>query len=345
VGRNMSGPTIGARSETATNRRSRDRKCRFGIDTIEVGFRDQVSSGVVSALARGDSFPTVRGFLVAEPDVCGARISVYESGLVKVTARLGALRAGSAGAHDLAPQVDLRRARGDAADVIKRACGLAPPAGDVADVRRLDVACERDFDDPVQGLAFLRAVSLMTAGSRYKTKTIRSADGHVETGYMITGRGRVLTRVYDKGVESKTAPPGHRLRLEAQARYRLRNAQSPEAVATADLGPVASRSWSSYVESAGGVTVAGPDAAVQQLVQRAASGRLSVAKAERMIGTLSILRDHGRGFYDVRQGQRRLSDLAAEGVVLDETLAPSATVPVGALLREFLAEADSQRPA
>jgi hypothetical protein len=63
-----------------------------------------------------------------------------------------------------------------------------------------------------------------------------------------------------------------------------------------------------------------------------------MAKAERLLGSLVVLRRHGRGIYDERQGQRRLKSLRESGVALEHELPPDRVVPVGALLRDLVEE-------
>jgi hypothetical protein len=82
--------------------------------------------------------------------------------------------------------------------------------------------------------------------------------------------------------------------------------------------------------------VANIDGATDELVGRVGAGSLSVRKAERMIGTLTLLQRYGRAIYHDRQARRRLQDLRDEGVVVDGLLPRERIVPVGSLLRELL---------
>src|SRR2546425_723445 len=90
----------------------------------------------------------------------------------------------------------------------------------------------------------------------------------------------------------------------------------------------------SYMRTLEGLVVAGSTATVHELAGKVARGDLTAAKAERLIGSMTLLREDGRSVYAERQGQRRLADLRGAGVILDDELPAEATVPVGQLLRE-----------
>ena len=95
----------------------------------------------------------------------------------------------------------------------------------------------------------------------------------------------------------------------------------------------------------GNVKICGADSAVAELAGRAVRGELSHAKAERLIGSVALLKHGGRAVYDVegasrkindRRSSRRLHDLREAGVVLADELPADAVVPVGELLREMV---------
>lgn len=103
-------------------------------------------------------------------------------------------------------------------------------------VRRLDLAVEVVFADPTEGVRFMHALSGIPL-PRLKTD-VWLKDGRVETIYYRTmGRGEIRFRVYDKGVESQTAEPGGRIRLERQLRYPKADQLAPESPGHLRPGP------------------------------------------------------------------------------------------------------------
>lgn len=80
---------------------------------------------------------------------------------------------------------------------------------------------------------------------------------------------------------------------------------------------------------------AGTKATVEKLAQQAAAGEISIAKAERLVGTVEFLREYGRAVYgDERKARRRLQGLRDAGVVLEDALPADRVVPVGQLLAD-----------
>jgi hypothetical protein len=94
------------------------------------------------------------------------------------------------------------------------------------------------------------------------------------------------------------------------------------------------------------VTVAGPDGAVAELAARVVRGELGHARAERLIGSVALLKHGGRAVYDREDDTRKTNDkrsssrlraLRDAGVVLSDELPREAVVPVSELLREAVA--------
>jgi hypothetical protein len=91
------------------------------------------------------------------------------------------------------------------------------------------------------------------------------------------------------------------------------------------------------MEGGESVIAAGTEATIEHLAGAAARGELSMAKAERMVGSVMFLKAYGRALYpDVQQQQRRLRGLRDAGVALDRELPADRVVPVGQLLRESM---------
>lgn len=307
------------------------------MDTIAVAWHGEGGSELALALGQADSFRHARGGIVlTNRDVSGARVMWWpEHSMVKVEGRLSAMLAGDRAVHDLSPVSRLGDAPAAAEAVLLRLTAAAP-AGDVAACRRLDLASERVFEDEGEAGAFVRAVALLAPPGRYKREVILGADGQAETGYVMTRTGVKLQRVYNKTREALLPGPGVRVRIEAQNRLKKRDSKTFGQLASEAVMPLAMRAWAGYVEQAEEVIVTNASGAVEQLAGRVASGSLTLRKAERMIGTLTLLDRFGRAIYAERQGQRRLQDLRDEGVMVDEHLAPDRIVPVGQLLREMV---------
>ncbi len=84
------------------------------------------------------------------------------------------------------------------------------------------------------------------------------------------------------------------------------------------------------------LVAAGSTAALDELLGRVAREELTMARAERLAGSLAILRVHGRTIYTEQQGQRRLRALREAGIALEIELPADRTVPVGELLRQAM---------
>ncbi len=264
------------------------------------------------------------------------------TGVIAVESRLGAMLASSVEDHSLAPAAGLVAGAERARNSLLLHFG-ADPGGHV-EVRRYDLASELRFARPSDGLAFLRTVaSMVPAGKRGTLET--TPDGQVMTAYVRTAkRGVVLSRIYDKGRESGSDPPGERVRIENQNRPPRSKRQSPDVLASADLTATFGRTMTPFLVPEA-LIVAGSDGAVAQLAARVVVGDLSPAKAERLVGSVELLKFGGRAVYD-REGDtskrnnersaRRLKALRDEGIVLSDELPADSVVPVSALLRDAI---------
>jgi len=267
----------------------------------------------------------------------GTRLGAFVGyGVVWLEGRLSALLSGDAGSWALCPKVGLQAADTVAREALERiACVGMFGARECSDgeLRRYDLAFEHQFGHGPHGLAFLRTCAELLVPGR-KTDVWRGPDGQVQTVYWRTPkRGVVTERIYDKGVESGSHAPGERIRIEVQRRPARAKRQRPAIVARRDLAPEFGRQMAPYLSE--DVVATGLDGAVDELVGKALRGELSMAKMERLVGTLDVLRRYGRAVYpDERQQRRRVADVRNCGVVVDEALPPGATVPVGQLLRE-----------
>ncbi len=305
-----------------------------GLDTVSLAWRGQAGSRVLSAIGAAPTFKQARGVVVAEPAPSGMRVLAWpEHGLVAAEGRLAAVLAGRRDCWDLAGISDLQRADEAMREQMRVLLDVEPEDVD-AEVRRYDLTTERSFEHPEQGLAFLRALGHMCP-PRLKLKKVETADGRTETVWSITPRrGRVLARAYDKGVESGSHPPGHRVRLEAQNRPPRAARFRPVILAERDLRPDFARTLAPFLEG-GEAVVTSPAGVVHHLAGKVARDELSMARAERMAGSVEFLRAYGRAFYaSDADSARRLRDLRRAGVVVDDALPDRAQLPVSDLLRE-----------
>lgn len=277
--------------------------------------------------------------MFCEPGPGGTKLGAHGRGVIWWEGRVDALLTDSAKAWQLRPARDVVAARNMAAAAFDVLAG--EPISDYepqphGEIRRFDLAHEFAFDDGRDGLAFLNTVAGMCPARR-KLDVWKGQDGQPQTVYVRQAKsGKVTERLYDKGVESGSHPPGQRLRYEAQRRMPKADRYTPETLAALDLADVYGRSLTAYLGDEN-VIAAGPNATLQQLAQAAASGELTIAKAERLIGTVQLLKEYGRSIYPCeRQQRRRIADVRNAGIALDEELPSDHIVPVGQLLRDSI---------
>ncbi len=258
--------------------------------------------------------------------------------LVAVEGRMGAMLSGDPADHDLVSSRRFGESERAAEDVLEAVLGYRPCGQTIVETRRYDLAGELNFERGDDGLAFLRTMGAMCP-SRMRLTQERGVDGQVQTVYVRTPRAGVIQqRFYDKGVESGSHPAGQRVRIESQLRPVKAKRLSPGAVGRSDLRSDFIRRMEPYVTQNEGLVAAGSTAAADELLGRVARDELSMAKAERMLGSLVVLERHGRGIYSTQQGQRRLRALRTSGVALEHELPEDRVVPVGQLLRDLVAD-------
>ena len=318
-----------------------------GVDSVSFAFRPEGRGlfSVVDAFRRQPHRHGPAGSLIAEQrSVDGGRLLLFPArGVLAVESRLAALLAANPDDHGLCSVSSLP----SGAEVARRALGTHLDhdlVGEHVEVRRIDLASELRFGAAPDGLAFLRSVAAL-APARMITDTYRAVDGSVMTVYARTpGRGVVTARIYDKGRESGSDPPGRRVRIESQIRPVKSQRQSPDVVASLDLSERFGRTMKPYL-SENELVVAGPDGAVADLAAKAINGEMTHARAERLIGSVALLKYGGRAVYDSvetgrkvndRRSSRRLKALRDAGVVLSDELPPASVVPVSALLRDAI---------
>ncbi len=311
-----------------------------GVDTISYAWRPSDTEALDSFRRRPHGVTRGQGYVLDERGPGGERLLMFpRTGVVALEGRLGAMLDQDVKCTSLVSKAFVeqgeRCARATVAGLLR--ASLRGPA----EVRRYDLTSEVSFDDPSRGRAFLRTMGGMCPpGMKVDTWCERGNPAAIETVYYRTPvRGEVRFRAYDKGVESGSDAAGTRIRLEAQMRPDKMQRRSPEQLADADLRGDFGRALAPYLDAGGDVVAAGTDGAVSHLLQKVTSGDLTMARAERLAGSIAILGAYGRGVYDTdRAGRRRLAALRDAGVSLEDTLPREAVVPVGQLLREAVAE-------
>lgn len=341
-------PAPGRPGNGSSNSRSSVKNCRLespgagpgsvvtsGVDTLSLAWRPSVDDPFDALRAEGFTYGPAGSLIAAKRGPADERVLAWPSfGVLAIEGRAGAILSGEKSDHSLMAARLLPDVERTAGDVLERVVGWAPGARDVCEVRRYDLAYEQQFEDGREGLAFLAGLAKLCPPRMRCTHEI-GGDGKLQTAYVRTAkRGEVRQRFYDKGVESGSHAPGERIRLESQLRPAKRERKTPHVLAAEDLTTHFARGMVSYMRSGEGLVVAGSSATVQQLAGQVARGDLSAVKAERLIGSMTLLREYGRSIYGERQGQRRVADLRGAGVILDAELPPQATVPLGQLLRE-----------
>lgn len=207
----------------------------------------------------------------------------------------------------------------------------------VGAIRRVDLSGEFRFHRGEDGQQLLRVLDGLHS-PHYKTSPVRERGGPgLQTAYWRTPTRSVpVLRAYDKGIESGTAAPGERIRLERQLRYTSSRRPTLSQWLTNDLGDVYAQPIRQWL--AGGVA-AGTAAQLIRLLTDAAviwpsywaSGRSwcskggrewrslwSARKVERILGTLTVVDAYGAHWpaWGDRQRQRRMAEIRDHGLLL-----------------------------
>lgn len=304
-----------------------------GVDTVSIAFRPR-PEWFDHAMEQPHQ-PSGRGIVFDQRGPGESRLGLHFTGACWAEGRLGAMLDNDHRSWNLRPASDVALAERVAREALS---DLADDWLDCSgEVRRYDLAHEFEFSEPSDGFAFLRTLAGMCPPRRV-LDTYTGSDGQPQTVYVRQARSGIVTeRCYDKGRESSSHAPGLRIRYEAQRRPKKTERMTPLAFSRVDLSPDFGRSIRPYMEGGETVIAAGTEATIEHLVGAAARGEISMAKCERMIGTVAILKRYGRAVYpDPQQQQRRLRGLRDAGVSLDRELPPDRVVPVGELLRQSM---------
>ncbi len=316
-----------------------------GVDSVSYALRPRGSEGIAALsefyrrreflhAGTGEVIRKARGpsgsLLVGKP-INGMRIGCFPGpGLIFAEGRLGAMLARSGDDHRLTGADQL--ATGE--ERFREALGLIGLdfEPEPAAIRRLDLAAELRFDNPADGLSFMRAMAALDVPGLKRDIWVNK--GIVETVYHRTPkRGEVRSRVYRKDREAGIVGQGVIVRLERQVRYPKAKQQTSEGISGSDLEALYRGRLEGLAKGSGSVVASNLTGAQGMILKRCEEGAITARKAERMLGTLVLLDHFGREWweksYTVARRERELQEL---GIVLDTERQEREPVPVGALL-------------
>jgi hypothetical protein len=255
--------------------------------------------------------------------------------LLFVEGRAAALRARDESDHGLG---SVRHLAGTQARVVEDLSALLGAELDsLGELRRIDLSGELAFARGEDGRELLRILDGLHS-PRHKTSPVRERGGPgLETAYWRTpARNVPVLRAYDKGVESGSAAPGERIRIERQLRYAGGQRPSLVQFLTRDLGEQYAAPILRWLQNG---VVAGTARQLIRLLTDAAviwpsywssgscwcssAGRVWQSlwpprKVERVLGTLAVIDEYGSTWpaWSSKQRQRRLAEIRELGLLL-----------------------------
>lgn len=212
--------------------------------------------------------------------------------------------------------------------------GLAKPTRFLG-LGRLDSTVTQQFQDGREGLAALMGIAALDVPN-CKPKVIGRPP---ETVYFVheRGRGRVLGRAYDKGLESGIAGRGELLRLEDQRRWQSTSRPQRDRFHAEYVRGCFEQRFKALYRSAKGVKVAALPILAETLATRARTGEISHREMERLGGfILAELGGGARSAYPERTYKRRRAELRDHGLVLADDFFEPIEVELGAVLERAL---------
>jgi hypothetical protein len=265
-----------------------------------------------------------RGFLAPEP-IAGHRVGVSP-------AHRMLFMEGHPAVEGLAAVSDLCKAE---ATVLRALSDDHWPIGQDGGVSRMDQTVTLRFADPREGQVFLAGVAALDVP---RCKPVIWGRPPETVYFAAELSGKTLARVYDKGLESNSAPRGQLIRLENQSRY-TKEARLP--VSAFDEVPAFvsnkfQRRFAPLAESAQGLTAATLPILAQRIGEKVAAGELTTRQAERIAGYLLVGQQASRSYAPATRTRRR-RELRQHGFVLANPLSDPLEVDLGAALDEALA--------
>lgn len=206
-----------------------------------------------------------------------------------------------------------------------------------AGIRRLDSTVDLQIPgSSAAGLALMAAVAAVARDMpRSKCNVWWDSTGrNVQTvalhGY---NGGRLLGRVYDKGAESGTAPPGRLIRPEDQRRWAKGHRRGVEELTGHYVRRQFAQRFAPLWQASKGVTVAGPIVLAEKLKGLVDAGELAPSQAETLAGHLLLPNLPG---LSASTRQRRRRQLREHGLVLADGVLQEVEIDVADVLEHAL---------
>jgi hypothetical protein len=207
-----------------------------------------------------------------------------------------------------------------------------------AGIRRLDSTCDVATSSVAEGIAVMAGIAAVARDlPRSKCNVWWSGDGrHVQTVALhgFAG-GRLLGRVYDKGAESGTAPPGRLLRPEDQRRWDKGYRRGVEELTGHYVREKFRSRFAPLWRASKGVTVAGPIVLAEKLAQMVDAEELAASRARTLAGFL-LLEGLGASQGAARTRRTLRRECREHGLVLADGVLQEVEIDLGAILEEAL---------
>jgi hypothetical protein len=221
-----------------------------------------------------------------------------------------------------------------ARDVLEAVHEAGFPLGRDGGVGRADGTVTLGFEQPNQGIAVLQGVAALDF-----PRSMPVVYGHPPQTVYIAGERTAArkARVYDKGLETLTAPPGTLVRFENQVRY---GKELRRVVDDVDLAHVRRRYEARFgpmAKSASGVTVASIPVVAAKIADQVAAGEMRHQRAERLLGFMLLHQAGQRRGMPGRTLRRRRAELRDAGLVLADDFYEPVEVNLGETIEAALA--------
>jgi len=203
-----------------------------GVDTVRFRWREDNVAYVNFGRRPEGTIEGHRGERYVQTRL--GRLGAFPDGLFYLEGRASALLHRDPDDHDLlTPESIIPAAQ--AALGFAREEGAPIPQQREARLGRIDLASELRFHDPCEGSAFLHSLACLDV-PWCKSRVDGRKGSQIETVSFHGTRGKTIyLRAYDKGVESGTAAPGFRIRVERQKRFRKEREPSAAQYRLADF--------------------------------------------------------------------------------------------------------------
>jgi hypothetical protein len=292
-----------------------------GVDTWCLNWR--LEDGRGSAWRAADAMATVKtktGSMLPGDAVQGHRV-IWESGhnLLRAEGHPSGDKA------QLATVAELEAAKDRVMDEL-HALGLEVPRQtgrflnsphQCLGVSRLDPTVNLATDSAAHGLSLLEGVAAVEPERFRDSVSWRHGPDQALSSVSWRGKRGVLARVYDKGLESKTAPRGELLRFEGQLRWPGDARRWVEELTAEYVGGKFRDRFVPLWRASEGVKIVTMQSAVTELVQRVNRGDLRITEAEQALGHL-VFSKAGVQYRSRQTRYRRRELVRSLGLVLGD---------------------------